>query len=88
MNDDISTRNAQVPATPLVRRLANDFGVALADCSPTGVGGRITAGDVRQTAAADLCSQLWPHPARPDQPSAVGSPPADAVDILWPDQTG
>jgi pyruvate dehydrogenase E2 component (dihydrolipoamide acetyltransferase) len=42
----------RVQATPLVRRLAQELGVDLADLTPTGPAGRITEADVRAAAAS------------------------------------
>ena len=50
----VSTQ-ARVQATPLVRRLAQELGVDLAQLSGTGPNGRITEDDVRNAAGGGLC---------------------------------
>jgi pyruvate dehydrogenase E2 component (dihydrolipoamide acetyltransferase) len=47
---------ARVQATPLVRRIAGELGVDLAQLSGTGPNGRITEDDVRGAAAGELVS--------------------------------
>lgn len=79
-------RTATERATPLVRRLAADLGVTLADCEHTGTGGRITADDVRRAARRDLCAQLWPTGR--DQHDRGPGTPGDTVDQLWPPHAG
>ena len=46
-------RPERVQATPLVRRVAQELGVDLADVTPTGPGGRITEADVRAATSGD-----------------------------------
>lgn len=47
MPDTTTATSSHVRATPLVRALANRAGVDLTTVTGTGVGGRITTGDVR-----------------------------------------
>ena len=57
--------------TPLVRRLASEHGVDLADVHGTGVGGRIRKQDV-----LDAASRSQPSAAKPSQPAAAPQRPA------------
>ena len=54
--------SGRVQATPLVRRLAEELGVALESIAGTGPNGRVTEGDVR--AAADTSGALSPGRGR------------------------
>jgi hypothetical protein len=49
---------SEVYATPLVRQLAKRYAVDLAAVTGTGVGGRVTAGDVRQAADVAITPRL------------------------------
>lgn len=52
-------------ATPLVTRMAHQAGIALSDIRGTGVGGRITAADVRRTAGKTVARPRAAAPVRP-----------------------
>ena len=54
------TAGGRVQATPVVRRIAQDLGVDLADISGTGPGGRITEDDVRAAAALGMDGRREP----------------------------
>jgi pyruvate dehydrogenase E2 component (dihydrolipoamide acetyltransferase) len=53
-----------VQATPLVRRIAQELGVDLADVSPTGPGGRITEADVRSAGGGGSAPEGRREPVR------------------------
>ncbi|OJX64923.1 MAG: 2-oxoglutarate dehydrogenase, E2 component, dihydrolipoamide succinyltransferase [Micrococcales bacterium 73-13] len=55
--------------TPIVRKLANDLGVAIATVQGTGVGGRITKEDVLAAAAAGSAPAAKAAPAAPAAPA-------------------
>ena len=79
--------------TPLVRRLAGDWGVDLAAVDGTGVGGRVTKDDVIRAAAEQLGQRLalasavdsdWdqdPAEVTPLFPPATTAPPEDFADF-------
>jgi pyruvate/2-oxoglutarate dehydrogenase complex dihydrolipoamide acyltransferase (E2) component len=46
--------DGRIQATPLVRRIAQELGVDLASVAPSGPGGRVTEGDVRNAASNSL----------------------------------
>ena len=56
---NITESNARARVTPAVRALANRAGVDLAAVTGTGVGGRITTGDVRAAAATTRPDDGW-----------------------------
>jgi pyruvate dehydrogenase E2 component (dihydrolipoamide acetyltransferase) len=60
--------------SPLVRKLINDSGLDPSQITGTGVGGRITRGDVQQAIEAHGGSQ--PNPSAPAAPPAVAAPAA------------
>jgi 2-oxoglutarate dehydrogenase E2 component (dihydrolipoamide succinyltransferase) len=73
--------------TPLVRRLASEHGVDLADVSGTGVGGRIRKQDVLEAAskAGDKPAAAAPAPAAPAAAAApAASAPAPAASAPAP----
>jgi 2-oxoglutarate dehydrogenase E2 component (dihydrolipoamide succinyltransferase) len=57
--------------TPIVRKLANDLGVNLANVSGTGVGGRIRREDVEAAAPAKAAASSTPAPAAPSTPKSA-----------------
>jgi pyruvate dehydrogenase E2 component (dihydrolipoamide acetyltransferase) len=67
--------------TPIVRKLANDLGVNLANVSGTGVGGRIRREDVEAAAPAKAVATSAPASA-PAAPSAPKSAPVIATSPL------
>jgi pyruvate dehydrogenase E2 component (dihydrolipoamide acetyltransferase) len=67
--------------TPIVRKLANDLGVNLANLSGTGVGGRIRREDVEAAAPAKAVASSTPASA-PAAPSAPKSAPVIATSPL------
>jgi len=69
--------------TPLVRRLAAEHGVNLADVHGTGVGGRIRKQDVLD--AAGTSAPAAPKPAAPAQPAATPAKPAAQARPAGPD---
>jgi pyruvate/2-oxoglutarate dehydrogenase complex dihydrolipoamide acyltransferase (E2) component len=54
MGESVSQSQARVQATPLVRRIAGELGVDLAQLTGTGPNGRITEEDVRRAAEGEL----------------------------------
>lgn len=70
-------------ATPAVRRLARELGVDLRLVRGTGRGGRITAGDVRNAAAAegDKPAPEAPAPGAPGAPGPAPTPGAPSVPV-------
>ena len=56
---NITESNARVRATPAVRALANRAGVDLTTITGTGVGGRITTGDVRAASTTTRPDDGW-----------------------------
>jgi 2-oxoglutarate dehydrogenase E2 component (dihydrolipoamide succinyltransferase) len=62
--------------TPLVRKLAAEHGVDLAEVKGTGVGGRIRKQDVLEAAREAPAAQPEPEPARAPQPAAATAAPA------------
>ena len=70
----------EIYVTPLVRKMAADFGVDLAEVTGTGVGGRIRKQDIQAAAeakkAAAAAAAATPAPAAPSAP--VAQPSADA----------
>jgi pyruvate dehydrogenase E2 component (dihydrolipoamide acetyltransferase) len=76
---------AQIPTSPLARRIARDHGIDLATVVGTGPGGRIVRADVEAAVAAAEA-----HPAsgpaagpapRPSQPTTVATAPADDEEV-------
>jgi 2-oxoglutarate dehydrogenase E2 component (dihydrolipoamide succinyltransferase) len=68
--------------TPIVRKLANDLGVNLANVSGTGVGGRIRREDVEAAAPAKVASTPASSPAAASAPSVAKSAPVVAASPL------
>jgi len=71
----ITAREGKALATPAVRRLARDLGIDINTVPGSGIGGRVTAGDV-QASASGVSTTAAP-PARvapPVQPAAVIEP--------------
>jgi pyruvate/2-oxoglutarate dehydrogenase complex dihydrolipoamide acyltransferase (E2) component len=54
--ESVYQSQARVQATPIVRRVAQELGVDLAQLSGTGPNGRITESDVREAAGSELVS--------------------------------
>jgi 2-oxoglutarate dehydrogenase E2 component (dihydrolipoamide succinyltransferase) len=67
--------------TPIVRKLANDLGVNLANVSGTGVGGRIRREDIEAAAPAKAVASSAPASA-PAAPSVAKSAPVVAASPL------
>ncbi|PPE04122.1 dihydrolipoamide acetyltransferase family protein [Williamsoniiplasma lucivorax] len=51
VNMPTQTKNEEIKATPLVRRMALDLGIDLATVTPTGPGGKILSEDLKRAAA-------------------------------------
>ena len=68
--------------TPIVRKLANDLGVNLANVSGTGVGGRIRREDVEAAAPAKAAAPVASAPVAASAPSAAKSAPVVAASPL------
>lgn len=73
--------DGKVLAAPAVRRLARDLGIELNGLAGTGIGGRITAKDVRAAASGDRAAPAAPAPAprpepRPDTRRPLAAPPS------------
>ena len=68
--------------TPIVRKLANDLGVNLANVSGTGVGGRIRREDVEAAAPAKAASTPASAPVATSAPSVAKSAPVVAASPL------
>ena len=64
------SRGAIVPASPRVRRLAREIGIAIHDVAGTGPEGRITQHDVKAHATRARAGMDVPGPAGPSRPSA------------------
>ncbi len=64
------SRGSIVPASPRVRRLAREIGVAIHDVAGTGPEGRITQHDVKAYATRARAGMGVTGPAGPSQPSA------------------
>ncbi len=85
----VSAEPGKALATPAVRRLARDLGVNIDSISGTGIGGRVTEKDVRNSAGgtplrgvSDRATDLGrppqnrpSTPTAPPRPSLVGAPP-------------
>ena len=80
---------ADAYVTPIVRKLANDLGVNLANVKGTGIGGRIRKEDVEAAAPKSSTAPIASAPAasvpaapsaRPDRAPASSSCPAPAAD--------
>jgi len=71
--EDYSASSGKVRAAPAVRRLARDLGVDLEQVAGTGIGGRITMGDV-QTATGDRTrnSKMQPNTEQPARRTPAG----------------
>lgn len=67
----------QVLAAPAVRRLARELGVRIDELTGTGIGGRVTAADVR--AAADALPASPASPARPASKPGPAAPHSAAA---------
>jgi len=63
-----------VPAAPATRRLARELGVPLAEVTPTGPGGRVTADDVRRFAERRAAGAAAPPPAAPPAEPGTAAP--------------
>lgn len=76
---------ARVEATPVVRALAKELGVALERVAGSGPGGRISADDVRASAAAGAAETgpmaTTPAPAGTTRPPATPSPNAGRIPL-------
>ncbi len=68
--------------TPIVRKLANDLGVNLANVSGTGVGGRIRREDVEAAAPAKASAPAASAPVASSTPSVAKSAPVVAASPL------
>ena len=68
--------------TPIVRKLANDLGVNLANVSGTGVGGRIRREDVEAAAPAKAAATPASAPVATSAPSVAKSAPVVAASPL------
>jgi 2-oxoglutarate dehydrogenase E2 component (dihydrolipoamide succinyltransferase) len=68
--------------TPIVRKLANDLGVNLANVSGTGVGGRIRREDVEAAAPAKASAPAASAPVTSSTPSVAKSAPVVAASPL------
>jgi 2-oxoglutarate dehydrogenase E2 component (dihydrolipoamide succinyltransferase) len=68
--------------TPIVRKLANDLGVNLANVSGTGVGGRIRREDVEAAAPAKASAPAASAPVVSSAPSVAKSAPVVAASPL------
>ena len=68
--------------TPIVRKLANDLGVNLANVSGTGVGGRIRREDVEAAAPAKASAPAASAPVAASAPSVAKSAPVVAASPL------
>lgn len=75
MNDTITRANTAARATPRVRQIANQSGVAIAGIEGTGTGGRVTRADVQRAAEARTPR---PKPATPT-PEAMARVAAQAA---------
>ncbi len=71
-------------AAPAVRRLARDLGINIDSVVGTGIGGRVTAKDVRNAADGKGASRPTPAPTAPAAPSAPAPAPARAPDVRKP----
>jgi pyruvate dehydrogenase E2 component (dihydrolipoamide acetyltransferase) len=71
---DLELHDEDVRSSPLVRKIARENNVDLAQVTGTGLGGRITKQDI----TAFLEKGSGPAPAAPSQPSATPSRPAPA----------
>ena len=67
------SRQGPVPASPATRRLARELGVDLAQVTPSGAAGLVTADDVRAFVAAGKAMQA-PAAARPQPAAEVPTP--------------
>ena len=61
----------RVQATPLVRKIAQELGIDLADVTPTGPGGRVTEDDVRAAASSASNSLLQAKEGRREKVRGV-----------------
>jgi pyruvate dehydrogenase E2 component (dihydrolipoamide acetyltransferase) len=67
----------RVKATPLAKKVAQEYGISLVDVAGTGPGGRILREDVEKAKAAGVHTPAPPAPAAPAQ-DALPAPPAAA----------
>ena len=72
---------ADAYVTPIVRKLANDLGVSLANVRGTGIGGRIRREDV-EAAAPKTSAPVTSAPAAPSAPAARSAAPVVAASPL------
>ncbi|MFD2078522.1 2-oxo acid dehydrogenase subunit E2 [Actinopolymorpha cephalotaxi] len=69
------------PTGPLVRRLAQELGVDLAQVTGTGRGGAITRADVQRAAGAEVSRRREPAPPEPVQQERVPQVPVPQVPV-------
>ncbi len=74
--ESVDSTQARVQATPIVRRIAAELGVDLAQLSGTGPNGRITEADVRNAGGAETCVESDTSP-RGAARARARSAPAD-----------
>src|SRR5205085_9939682 len=64
----------QGPLSPLVRKMAREYNIDLAQVKGTGAGGRITKQDVENYMSSQA-ARTYAAPAPPPQPSAISAGP-------------
>jgi len=74
--------------TPLVRKMATDYGIDLASVQGTGVGGRIRKQDVVAAAEAKKAAEAAPAAAPAPAPAPASAPAASAASVPAPDASG
>ncbi|MGV6813380.1 MAG: biotin/lipoyl-containing protein, partial [Phycisphaerales bacterium] len=81
----MSSADGKALASPAVRRQARDAGVDINSIVGTGIGGRVTAKDVRNAAAGTAPSKAAPAPSAPAAPSpSTQTPPARPAETRRP----
>jgi pyruvate dehydrogenase E2 component (dihydrolipoamide acetyltransferase) len=74
-------QGGRIFASPIARRMAKDAGLALADLTATGPGGRIVRRDVQAAVTARQQTSPPAAPTRPSRPAGAASPDRTFTDI-------
>jgi len=79
---DESDEQGKVLAAPAVRRLARELGVEIDQVNGTGIGGRVTAADVRAAAPSSSAPAVPEHEAQPKPPPRMPAPASGDTDRI------